>query len=302
MPPEVDQPLSAMRPGALWSFHRREVFSGYVLLLPALALVGLVIAFPVGQAIYQSVVIHGDFVGVDNYRTVLSDPFFQHAFVNNLILLTSIPVRLVLALAIAALLYRRILGHRIYETLVFIPFLPSIAAISVLFIYLLAFDGPFNSFLHTVGLGFLAHGWLTQSNLTMWTIMGVVVWTRVGFTVLLFVARLLSVDPEKLQAAFVDGASWTRTFIHVVIPELKGTIQFVVVLSVIEAFSWSFAYVYVLGQGANEPSRWILEIYLYNQEFLASVQGLASAVAVLLLAMAAALAIYRYREVREATA
>lgn len=282
--------------------HWREVLSGYVLMLPALALVGLIIAFPVAQSVYQSVLIQGEFVGIDNYHTVLADPFFQHAFVNNLILLTSIPIRIVLSLAIAGLLYRRIMGHRIYQTLVFIPFLPSIAAISVLFIYLLAFDGPFNSFLHAIGLGFLAQGWLTTNELTMWTIMGVVVWTRVGFTVLLFTARLLSVDHEKLQAAFVDGASWWRTFIHVVLPDLKGTIEFVVVLSVIEAFSWSFAYVYVLGQGANQPSRWILEIYLYNQQFLASVQGLASAVAVLLLAMAAALAVYRYRQVREATA
>jgi raffinose/stachyose/melibiose transport system permease protein len=282
--------------------HWREILSGYVLMLPALALVGLIIAFPVAQSVYQSVLIQGRFVGIDNFHTVLADPFFQHAFVNNLILLTSIPIRIVLSLAIAGLLYRRIMGHHIYQTLVFIPFLPSIAAISVLFIYLLAFDGPFNSLLHAIGLGFLARGWLTTNELTMWTIMGVVVWTRVGFTVLLFTARLLSVDHEKLQAAFVDGASWWRTFIHVVLPDLKGTIEFVVVLSVIEAFSWSFAYVYVLGQGANQPSRWILEIYLYNQQFLASVQGLASAVAVLLLAMAAALAVYRYRQVREATA
>jgi len=280
----------------------RQVLSGYVLLLPGLALIALVIGFPVVQSVYDSFHNAGQFVGTQNYREVFADPAFLQAFRNNLILLVSIPIRLVIALCISGVLYRRILGSRIYETLIFMPFLPSIAAIGVLFIYLLAFDGPLNGFLHVIGLGSLAHGWLTQANLTMWTIMAVVVWTRVGFTVLLFTARLVSVDYEQLQAAFVDGASWWQTFWHVVIPELRGTIEFVVVLSTIEAFSWSFAYVYVLGQGANDPSRWILEIYIYNKEFLATIQGLASAVATILLVLAAGLAAYRYRQVREAVA
>jgi multiple sugar transport system permease protein len=278
----------------------RQALTGWVLLLPALAAVGLVIAFPVGQSIYDSVTEGGRWIGVDNFRTVIEDPQFRHAFVNNLIILGGIPIRIVVALVLSAILFRRIFASRFYETVIFLPFLPSVAAIGVLFIYLLAFDGPLNSLLRVIGLGALEQPWLTSSGLTMWTIMGVVVWTRVGFTVLLFTARLMSVEREKLEAAFVDGASWWRTFWHIVLPDLRGAIEFVVVLSVIEAFSWSFAYVYVLGQGANDPSRWILEIYLYNKEFLASLQGLASAVSTILLLLAATLAIYRYRQAREA--
>jgi ABC-type sugar transport system permease subunit len=293
-------PAESRVPSSAAALAWRQALSGWVLLLPALAAVGIVIAFPVAQSIHDSVTEGGSWVGLDNFRTVIDDPEFRHAFVNNLIILAGIPIRLIVALVISAILFRRIFASRFYETAIFLPFLPSIAAIGVLFIYLLAFDGPLNSLLRTVGLGFLAQPWLTSSGLTMWTIMAVVVWTRVGFTVLLFTARLMSVEREKLEAAFVDGASWWRTFWQIVLPDLRGAIEFVVVLSVIEAFSWSFAYVFVLGQGANDPSRWIIEIYLYNKEFLATLQGLASAVATMLLLLAAALAIYRYRQAKEA--
>jgi raffinose/stachyose/melibiose transport system permease protein len=276
-----------------------EVLSGYVLILPAVAITGLVIAIPVIQSFYGSVTRDGDFVGGDNFRIILTDPNFQRAFKNNLILLVNIPIRIALALTIAGLLYRKVFGSRLYETLIFMPFLPSVAAIGVLFIYLLSFAGPLNGLLRGVGFGSIAHGWLTENEWVMWTIMAVIVWTRVGFTVLLFTARMLSIDQERLQAAFVDGASWWKTFRYIVLPELKGTIEFVVLLSIIEAFSWSFSYVYVLGHGASDPNRWILEIYLYNKEFLASVAGLASAVSVILLCIAGALAVYRYARVKE---
>ena len=284
---------SGYRPAALF-----RALGGYLLLLPAAALMALVLLYPIVGSIINSVTQDGRFIGTESFRTVFSDPVFWQSFKNNLILLVSIPVRLVLGLAIVAVLYRGIYGSRLYQLLVFLPFIPSIAAIGVVFIYLLNFSGPFNEFLRVAGLGFLAHGWLTEENLSMWTIMAVVVWTRLGFTVLLLMARLLTVDRSIFQAAFIDGASWPRAFWHVGIPQLRGTIEFIVILSFIEAFSWSFAYIYVLTQGANNPSQWILEVFLYNKEFLTFSTGLASAVAVVLLLMAGAIALYRYRRFR----
>jgi len=267
-----------------------------LLLGPAALLCGVVIIFPALATIFSSVHANGEFVGTDNFSAIFGDPVFWQAFKNNLLLLISIPVRILIALVLTALLFRGVFGRRLYETAVFLPFIPSIAAVGVIFIYLLNAEGPINGMLETIGLGFLAHGWLTESGLAMWGIMGVIVWTRVGFTTLLFTARLLGVDREQFQAAFVDGASWAQTFRQIALPELKGTIEFVAVLSVIEVFSWSFAYVYVLNQGANDTSNYILEIYLYNQEFLASLPGLAAATAVVLMAVVSALAVYRYRK------
>lgn len=266
------------------------------LLGPAVVLCGLVIVFPALSSINSSAHAPDGSLGTSNFQAIFDDPVFWQAFKNNVLLLVSIPVRIVMALFLTALLLRGVFGRRIYETALFLPFVPSIAAVGVIFIYLLNADGPVNGFLHTIGLGFLAQGWLTDSSYAMWSIMGVIVWTRVGFTILLFMARLLSVDREQFQAAFVDGASWTRVFRDIALPQLRGTIEFVAVLSVIEVFSWSFAYVYVLSQGANNTKNYILEIYLYNQEFLASLPGLAAATAVVLMVVVSVLAIYRYRK------
>ncbi len=268
-------------------------------LAPALICAGLVVAYPLITMATNSVQADGRFVGFDNFEGIFSDPVFWESFKNNLILLVSIPLRIVIALAITAVLFRRIIGSRIYEFVVFLPFIPSIAAIGVLFVYLLNIDGPLNGFLRTIGLEGLAHGWLTDPGYPMWAIMGVVAWTRIGFTVLLFLARMMSVDREVFQAAFIDGASWFTTFRKVAIPELKGTLEFVVVLGVIEAFSWSFAYVYVLAQGARNTSSFVLEIYLYNQQFLNYLPGLAAAVAVCIFVLVGSLAVYRLWRVKE---
>jgi ABC-type sugar transport system permease subunit len=281
--------VSWIRPGA----------TGLLLFLPAGGVIAVVLLYPVVASLVESVRSRGEFVGLSNYATALSDSVFWHSFRNNLVLLLSVPLRLLLALVIAAILFRGVVGSTLFQFLMFLPFVPSIAAIGVVFIYLLNITGPFNAFLSVAIPGEARVGWLTDPHLAIWAIMGIIVWTRVGFTVLLFLARLLSVDQDLFHAAAVDGASWPRAFMHVGLPELKGTIQFVVTLSFIEVFSWSFAYVYVLTQSTYNPSNYILETYLFQKEFLARQSGLAAAVAVMLLLMAGALIVYRYRNLRD---
>jgi multiple sugar transport system permease protein len=278
---------------------KREAWTSYALILPAFAFVSIVILYPVVGSVWASLSRDGSFVGLSNFRAIFDDSVFWQSFRNNLILLVSVPLRIAIALVVTAILFRGIIGRRTYELVIFLPFIPSIAAIGVVFTYLLNAAGPFNNVLAALGMGSLSRGWLTNPDLTMWTIMGVVLWTRVGFTVLLLLARLLSVDRELFEASFVDGSSWWQTYRHVALPELRGTIEFLALLSFMEVFSWSFAYVYVLTQGGRRPMHYILELYLYQQEFLSYLPGLAAAVAVLLLAMALVLAIYRYTRVRE---
>jgi ABC-type sugar transport system permease subunit len=276
----------------------RERTAASVLLVPALVLVALVILYPAVASIIRSFTSDGTFTGFANYRAIFGDPIFWRSFENNLILLISVPVCIAVALVITAILYRGVFGGRFYDLAVFLPFIPSIAAIGIIFIYLLNASGPLNGLLDAIGLHSLARGWLTDPGVPMWSIMAVVVWTRVGFAVLLFTARLLSVDRELFQAAFVDGASWARTYSQIALPQLRGTIEFIAILSFIEVFSWSFAYVYVLTQGSKSPSNYILEIYLYNKQFLAYLPGVAAAVAVFLILLVGSLTIVRYARER----
>jgi ABC-type sugar transport system permease subunit len=237
-------------------------------------------------------------VGLANYGRLIDDDLFWKAFVNNLILLLSIPIAIGIAIAITGLLYKGVFGTPAYRLAIFLPFVPSVAAIGVVFIYLLALDGPFNGMLRSLGIGSLAHPWLTDSGLAIWSIMAIVAWKRIGLAVLLFSARMLSVDRELFQAAAVDGASWWRAYLRIGLPQLRGVIEFFAVLSVIEVFSWTFAYVFVLTQGGPFHSTYTLEFYLYQQQFFSGLPGMASAVAVVLLLVAATLAVYRIRMAR----
>jgi ABC-type sugar transport system permease subunit len=273
-------------------------------LAPAIGLAGFVLAFPIAKAIQYSFTdrttfLDGRFVGLDNYGELLGDELFWRSLRNNLILMLSVPLSILLALAVTGVLYRGIRGSRLYELLIFVPFLPAVASIAVIFLYVLGNDGPLNELLRGAGADGLARGWLTESGTAIWAVLGVVLWKRIGFTVLLFTARMASVDRSLFDAAAVDGASWARTYWQVAVPQMRSIVGFAAVLGFIEAFSWTFAYVVILTRGGPDRSTFTLEYMLYRLQFDDQLVGLASAVAVFMLLAALAVAAYRIRLARQ---
>jgi ABC-type sugar transport system permease subunit len=272
-------------------------------LAPAIGLAGFVLAFPIAKVIQYSVTdrttfLDGEFVGLQNYAELLGDELFWRSLRNNLILMLSVPISILLALAVTGVLYRGIRGSRVYELLIFIPFLPAVASIAVIFLYVLGNDGPLNELLRGAGADNLARGWLTESSTAIWAVLAVVLWKRIGFTVLLFTARMASIDRSLFDAAAVDGASWARTYWQVAVPQMRSIIGFAAVLGFIEAFSWTFAYVVILTRGGPDRSTFTLEYMLYRLQFDDQLVGLASAVAVFMLLAALAVAAYRVRLAR----
>ena len=272
-------------------------------LAPAIALAGFVLAFPIAKVIQYSFTdrttfLDGRFVGLQNYGELLGDELFWRSLRNNLILMLSVPLSILLALAVTGVLYRGIRGSRVYELLIFVPFLPAVASIAVIFLYVLGNDGPLNELLRGAGADGLARGWLTESSTAIWAVLGVVLWKRIGFTVLLFTARMASIDRSLFDAAAVDGASWARTYWQVAVPQMRSIVGFAAVLGFIEAFSWTFAYVVILTRGGPDRSTFTLEYMLYRLQFDDQLVGLASAVAVFMLLAALAVAAYRVRLAR----
>ena len=272
-------------------------------LAPALILVGFFIVYPTIQVIYDSFtnrtlirLQRGEFTGLTNYRVAINDSGFRLAIRNNLILLLSVPISIATGLGVAATLFRRIRGSRVYQLLIFIPFLPAVASISVIFFYILGREGPLNQLLTGVGLEQFAVVWRFDATWGIWATLGIVTWKRLGLIVLLFTARLLAIDRQHFEMAAVDGASWASTIRHIALPQMRGIIQFAAVIGFIEVFSYSFAYVWVLGfRGSG-----ILETYLFRTMFGFLNVGRASAVAVFLLILAAAASVYLARLTRPA--
>jgi ABC-type sugar transport system permease subunit len=112
----------------------------------------------------------------------------------------------------------------------------------------------------------------------------VIVWREVGFGIVLFLARMMSLDQAPLEAARIDGAGWWQRLWYVIIPELRGTIEFYCVVAAITMLAWVFAYVFTLTQGGPGNATTVIELYIYNTAFsVSSNTGIASAVSAMLL-------------------
>ena len=259
----------------------------YLYVAPAVALLGLVFAYPVVRVVEFSTRLirgaTGPYVGTLNYRLVWEDPTFHDALKHSALLLLAVPVMLVLAIFFAVLLYERARGWRIYRSVLFLPYILAVPIVGIVASYIFELNGALNSILRGLGLNGLALDWLGSEHLSLLTVAIVIVWRELGFGIVLFLARLLSMSEEHLEAARIDGAGWWNQLRYVIIPELRGTIEFYVVVASITMLAWVFAYVYTITSGGPGTSSTVLELYIYNQGLRNSLPGMASAVAVVLL-------------------
>ena len=259
----------------------------YLYIAPAVGLLGLVFAYPVAKVVDFSTRLirgaSGPRVGSLNYRLIFEDPTFRDAVKHSALLLLAVPILLAISVVVSVLLYDRMRGWRLYRSVLFLPYILAVPVVGIVASYIFQLNGVLNSILRGLHLNALALNWLGSERLSLWTVMIVIVWREVGFGIVLFLARLLTLSEEPLEAARIDGAGWWQRLRHVIVPELRGTIEFYVVVASITMLAWIFAYVYTLTSGGPGTSSIVYELYIYRQGFVNSLPGMASAAAVLLL-------------------
>ena len=235
--------------------------------------------------------IASEFVGFDNFRFIYKDPLFWKAIANNGTLLLCVPILIALSTILATLLFDRVRGWRAYRTFVFLPYIVSIPVVGIVFGYLFQKNGLVNSALGSIGIS--GPDWLGSSSWAIWTIMAVIVWKELGFGVMVFLARLISVPEDLFEAARIDGAGWWSRLRHVVLPQLAPAILFYAIVETITMLSWVFAYIYVMTAGGPGNSTVVSEYYIYQQTFQNTVIGIGAAAAVTLLAFVSVLILAR---------
>jgi raffinose/stachyose/melibiose transport system permease protein len=266
---------------------RTRAWVPYLYVAPMVALLGFIFAYPIAKLFEFSFRlirgVSGPWVGTLNYRNVFEDPTFREAAIHSLTLLLAVPIMTATSLVVSVLLYERVRGWRAYRTLFFLPFILAIPIVGIVFGYIFQLNGVLNELLRDIGLGALALDWLGSERLALWTVMFVIVWREVGFGIILFLARLLTMNQDLIEAAKIDGASWWKRLRHVIVPQLKGTIEFYVVIAVITMLASVFAYVFTITHGGPGTATQIVELYIFNTGIRNSLPGMASAVAVPLL-------------------
>lgn len=222
------------------------------------------------------------FVGIENFRFLMSDPDFRTAVVNTgTFALLSVFLQLPMSLGLAMLLNRRRLaGRNVFRFSFFAPNLVGMVFVGVLFSLIFAPRfGMLDQVLHaTAGLPEDIN-WLGDSRLVMPALVLTSLWLYVGFNMIYFLAALQAVSKDLYDAAQVDGAGPVRQFIHVTLPGIWPVAVFVVVLSTIGSFQL-FELPYLMLQNTPGPDNAGLTIvmYLYQNGFITGDLGYASAI------------------------
>jgi ABC-type sugar transport system permease subunit len=285
----VDRLFAHAAAGPPWvsEFMRTNKIEPFLFLAPALIVLLLVFGYPIYRLVVMSLQrISGGkvlFSGLNNFKIVFQDGDFIQAVQHNLILLICVPIMVLAALFLAILLFERIRGWQFYRTTLFLPYLLPITVVGLVFSYIFQLSGVLNDILNALGLQFLALDWLGSTKLALPTLMFVIVWKEMGFGVILFLARLMSVEEELFDAAKIDGANWWQLQLNITVPQLSTVIEFFTVISVVTMLSWVFNYVYVMTGGGPGHATTVTELYIYLMAFQYNRLNLAAAVSVLML-------------------
>ena len=227
-------------------------------------------------------------VGLDNYRKAFSDPIFLKAIRNSVkYAAIVVPIQTAIGLYLALLVNSKIKGSKFFRSAFYFPSIASSAAITTLFIFLMAPDGVFNKVLQFFGIEtsdlFNQGAWLSDSRTALYSIIGLNAWTTSGTMMLFYLANLQTVDAQFAEAAMVDGATRRQVFWYITMPLLKPAHLFVVATGMIGALQLYDQAILAGGaDGSPDYSLMTVVLYIYNACFRKFEFGYASAIGVIL--------------------
>ena len=286
--------------------ERRVIFPNkllpYLLVAPQLAVTLVFFFWPAGQAVYMSVLSQDafgqsvTFVGLDNFKEVLSDPEYIKTLWRTLIFSGAVAFcALVPALLFAVMAERVVRGATFYRTVLVLPYAiaPAIAGVLWLFMF-------------SPSIGILAYGlkklgvdWnprLDGSDAMALVIMAAA-WKQISYNFLFFLAGLQSIPKALLEAASIDGAGEWHKFRTIVFPLLSPTTFFLLVVNIVYAFFDTFGIIDAVTSGGPAKATEVLVYKVYYDGVHALNLGSSSAQSVILMAIVIVLTAIQFRYV-----
>lgn len=258
-------------------------------MLPAVALMALVLAVPLGYSLIVSffntnlkVAGIGDFVGLGNYAAAFADSYFRSsAWTSVKFTIYVVIIEFLLGLAIAMLLNTNIKGKNTFFSIIIIPMMITPIAVGLTWRLLLHSNlGIVNYMLSLAGIE--GQAWLADAKLAFGTVVFIDVWQQVPYMVLVILAGLVSLPVEPYEAAAIDGSTRIQTFFRLTVPMMMPTFTVVILLRVINALR-TYDLVYVLTRGGPGTTTEVISYYIYQKAFRYTEIGQASAMSYILL-------------------
>jgi raffinose/stachyose/melibiose transport system permease protein len=255
-------------------------------LLPALIILVMFIYYPIARNLgysftdWKLMSSTKEWVGLDNYVKLIQSAEFRIAFVNNIrYVLISLFFQVGVALVFAAMLEnlrnRRL--SAVYRTTFFLPSLISLTIIGLMFTFIFNNKGLLNSFMELVGLGAYTKGWLGNGKTAIYAVIAVSQWRNIGYTMMLLIVAIQRIPREIYEAARIDGASSTRIFTDITIPNISGMLKIAFMINIAGGFL-VFNEVFIMTSGGPYGSSQVLSTLMYDYAFIFGKAGYAAAI------------------------
>ena len=288
--------------------EKRVIFKGWwlpaLLVAPQLIISFLFFFYPSGQAIWNSLFLPDPFglkteyVGLDNFRFLLSDPYYLASFKTTIFFSTAVSVTSMgIGLYLAALADRLIKGAGVYKTLLIWPYAIAPAIAGVLWLFLFTGNiGLISYYLQGIG-----YDWnhTLDGDQAMFLVVLASSWGRISYNFLFFLAGLQAIPKSIIEAAAIDGASFWRRFLTIVIPLLSPITFFLLVVNIVYAFFDTFGIVHTITSGGPEQDTNILVYKVFSDGFVSQDLGSSAAQSVILLVLVGILTIIQFKYIEK---
>jgi len=283
--------------------QKGETLTAYAFLAPVLVVFATLVAFPILFSAYLSFTkwnfLSGwsgiRFIGLDNFKDMFTDKTFLCGLRNTfLYAVFSVPASILLSLFIAYVLNRELYLRKTIRLMFFVPYISSTVALAAVFKYLFREkDGLINMFLQFVMRVENLPRWLADENLNRIPIIGLLIWTSIGFEMIIYMAALQNVPKELYESSDIDGASGMRKFWKITFPMISPTTFFLSIIRIIAVFK-VFTSVNVITYGTSSLGNTSIVIQIYRDAFGGYKFGYASAEAWVLFAIIFAVTLIQF--------
>lgn len=267
--------------------RKNNFYKGIIFLLPSIILFSVFLFYPLFRTIYLSFFLtkaSGEttiFVGFENYVNMFASPLFLKSMKSTfLFVFYTVPTTIIISLFLAVIANEKLKGIGFFRTIFSSTMGVSVAAASVLWLYLFnPTAGLLNQILEVLGLE--AIGWLTDPKWALLSVSASTIWMNIGFTFLILLSGLQSIDLSLYESADIEGAGYFYKLRRITIPMMSPSLFFVVTVTIINAFQ-SFGQIDILTQGGPVNETNLLVYSIYREAFVNYRFGSASAQAIVL--------------------
>jgi raffinose/stachyose/melibiose transport system permease protein len=278
--------------------HRK--YTPYLLIAPLILIQLLIVVLPallnIGSAFTEwNGLSDPIYVGLENFKNLFSDKTFQLAFKHNAqwtCFYLTVPVLMALVGAVMASKIRT--GQILFRVIYSIPYVVAAVVTCQMWRYIInPIHGIGPQLERIFGWEWASISLLGNREFVLWTIAGINNWHWWGFVMILYLSAMQSIPPDLFDAAKVDGASGWQEFIHIIIPGIRPTLVYSLIMTASASFL-TFDYVWILTQGGPAHGSELLSTYMYTTGFIKYDVGYSSAIALGMTLMAGSFSLLFY--------